>query len=202
MAATFLLLELLDPTVNAFLWTIREVLAGEKKVRTPIHITVRGPYEGDVPRSALASARDALQHDVLRIAGVGRFSNQEDQVVFFRVDSPNLRSVWWKPSFPIEQFGFAPHISVYRGNDAEFADRVQMFLEDEHVELFCAEHRLVWYESGQPNLLSPLIPSVGDLDDLTRSERVDFALLDRLRDTVESYRARKRFAGMIRHKRT
>lgn len=191
MSARFLLLEIVDPAVNAFLWRIREILSG-KKPKGPIHLTLRGPYEDEWPKDALERARRTLRHDVLRIAGVGRFSNANDEVVFFRVDSPHLRKVWWKPSFPISRYGFEPHISLYRGPDAELANLVAGFLSDERIELHCAEHRLVWHESKQRNMLALPEPTVGAIDDLYNSNRIDVSVLDRLIDLTDRYHIEKR----------
>lgn len=187
MASHFILLEILDPAVNAFLWRIRTILGG-RKANAPIHLTLRGPYAGERPTAALQSARAALRHDVLKIAGVGRFSNTNDEVVFFRVDSPHLRSVWYKPTFPIERYGFEPHISVYRGQDAALADAVSMFLQEERIELLCAEHQLVWHQSGQLDLLSQPTPTVGAMQDMYASNRVDPDILDRLQDLIDRRR--------------
>ncbi|MGE3188711.1 MAG: 2'-5' RNA ligase family protein [Vicinamibacterales bacterium] len=188
MAVHFLLLELTDPVVNAFLWRVRHILTGHYG-KGPIHVTLRGPYEGDSPRKVLEDARAKLKYDVLRIAGVGRFSNPGEEVVFFRVDSPHLREVWWKKSFPIERYGFEPHVSVYRGHDADFADEAAAILREEHVELMCAEHRLVWYKTKQPDLFTPSSPSVGAMVGLEQSGRT--AILDRVERRVDSYRARQ-----------
>lgn len=189
MPKHFVLLEILDPAVNAFLWKIRDILGG-KKSESAIHLTIRGPYQ-ERPPGVLQAAQNALRYDVLRITQPGRFSNAQDEVVFFRVDSPNLRSVWYKPSFPIERFGFKPHISVYRGHDRDLADSVCALLSQEHVTLLCAEHQVVWYQSGQPSLLSPRVPTVGAMEDMYLSNRIDVTLLDRLEEMVDKHRQRQ-----------
>jgi hypothetical protein len=186
MAVHFLLLELTDPLVNAFLWRVRHILTGHYG-KGPIHVTLRGPYEGESPRKILEDARETLRYDVLRIHGVGRFSNPGEEVIFFKVDSPHLRDVWWKKSFPIERFGFEPHVSVYRGNDAHFADAAAALLADEQIDLKCAEHRLLWYRTKQPDLFTASTPSVGALIGLEQSGKT--AILDRLERQVESYRS-------------
>src|SRR5262245_1275972 len=122
-AATFLLLELLDPEVDFLLSGIKEILSGSRQTR-PTHLTIRGPYEGPVPRSTVERCRRMLKYDVIRIAGVGRFRNKQEEVVFLKVDSPHLREVWWKPDFSIREYGFEPHVSLYRGRDALFANLV------------------------------------------------------------------------------
>jgi len=186
MAAEFMLVEFLDPTVNSFLWRAREIL-GSRRSRSPIHLTIRGPYSSR-DNDALARTTEALRYDVFRIWGGGRFSNAGDEVAYINVDSPNLRCVWWKPDYPIERYGFFPHVSLYRGRDREFADAVKDFLEREHVELFCAEHQVAWYEPTQPSLLSRREPTIGDMVDMDTSKRVDVTILDRLQELVDGYR--------------
>lgn len=186
MARYFVLLEILDPAINAFLWKIRQILNGRRS-SAAVHLTLRGPYEEPVP-GVLRATQSALKYDVLRISEPGRFANPDGEVVFLRVDSPNLRSVWWKPSFPIERFGFAPHISLYRGTDSGLAAKIHDFLATERFSLLCAEHQIVWYQSGQPNLFSPRDPTVGDMEDMFTSNRIDVTLLDRLEDLVGKHR--------------
>ena len=190
MAAVFLLLELTDPTINAFLWSIRRILTG-RHGQGRIHVTLRGPYEGKPSSTVLNKARAALKYDVLRIADVGRFSNADGEVVFLRVDSPHLRSVWWKPTFPIERFGFEPHISIYRGRDAEFANSAAEFIATERLELNCAEHRLTWHCPREPGLFRRREPTVGELSNLQESGRIDPAFLNRLEEFVDGYRGRR-----------
>jgi hypothetical protein len=189
MPANFLLLEIADPAVNAFLWRMRETLSGKGK-RSPVHVTLRGPYDGTTPRDAMDKARRTLQGDVLRIHGVGRFSNPDGEVVFLHVDSPHLREVWWKPSYP----GFQPHISIYRGSDKGLADAVELFLAEENLQINCAEYRLIWHVSKQPGLFSTGEPTVGAMQLLIETSRFDPALLDRLSDRVDQYRQRRRLA--------
>lgn len=195
MAAGFVLLELQDPEVASFLWTVRSILSG-RNVTGPIHVTLRGPYSEAPPRDELEGYAQALRYDVLRIAGVGRFSNPSDrkqpEVVFFKVDSPNLRSVWWKKSFPIKKHGFAPHISVYRGNDSDLADLAHATLDAERIDLACAEHSILWYQAGQRDLFARNVPTLGEVVNLEHSTRVDIGTLERLREVVDSYHAKKR----------
>ena len=148
----FVLLEIRDPEVNAFLWDVKKLLMGTRDSR-PVHLTIRGPYVGRVPRGVLARCRNVMRHDVLRIADVGRFRNPIEQVVFFRVDSPNLRKVWWKPHYPIKD-GFTPHISVYRGADHGFADEVATLLRRQKVDLKCAEFSFSTRIAKQGSLLN------------------------------------------------
>lgn len=193
MSSGFILLEIADPSVAAFLWSVREALSGERLAGGPIHVTLRGPYEGAPPNRAIENVRRQLRHDVLEVAGVGRFSNADDprrgEVVYFRVNSPHLRKAWWKPSFPIGIHGFEPHISVYRGSDALLAERAAVLLDEARICLRCAEHRVVVHVTGQPSMFRRHVPSVHDVARLVDSTELDFTVVERLRELVERHKA-------------
>lgn len=147
MPGRFVFLELTAPEVASLLRRMQWILSGVEP-RRPVHLTLRGPYRRQVPPGVLRNLRATMQGDVLRVGGVGRFTNQDEKVVFLRVDSPNLRKVWWKPSYPIKDYGYAPHVSLYRGSDARFARRVADFLEREALNLPCAEYELTVHRRG------------------------------------------------------
>ncbi|MGH8593576.1 MAG: hypothetical protein ACREV3_06885 [Gammaproteobacteria bacterium] len=135
MAKFFIFLEITDPEINALIWAITEIVTGQRPTQ-PFHMTVRGPYEE--PISKLESFQDIMKDDVLEIGQVGRFSNPNEETVYFPVNSPNLRRIWWKPDFSIGKFGFNPHISLYRGRDREFANRIkEISREGEDKSVMC-----------------------------------------------------------------
>lgn len=153
----FVFLEITDRNLNFLFSAIAQAVYGERPVQ-PTHLTIRGPYAGRVPDGVVQHCRSILAHDVLRIADVGRFRNASEEVVFLRVDSPNLRRVWWKPDYPISKFGFNPHISLYRGRDIALAEALESFFRHEGIELFCAEFRLVSAITRQQEMLVPPVP--------------------------------------------
>ena len=182
--AGFVFLEITQPEIRALLWRMQCILSGAEP-RHPVHVTLRGPYVG---RIILNRSREALCNDTLRIGGVGRFRKPEE-VVFLRVDSPNLRKVCWKRDYP-KKDGHEPHISLYRGRDSAFADRVADFIARESLELFCDEYRL-WVHRR----LSLHLDSSEDKEAGLREESVAFQslqieprLLTRLRQFVDDYR--------------
>ena len=183
----FLFLEITQSPIRSLLWRIQGMLAG-KEPRKPVHLTLRGPYEREIGEETIRKHRDALRSDVLRIGGVGRFSNPREQVVFLHVASPNLRAVWWKPTYPIRDHGFTPHISLYRGDDAVFADQVADFLEHEQLELLCTDYVLkVYQRHGLPFVAErPETPSLARWP--ATLGRVDPLLLRRLQRLVDEYR--------------
>jgi hypothetical protein len=138
----FLFLEILDRDVNAFYEDVIARITGHPPVKPP-HLTIRGPYKNPIPREELEKFREAMRFAVLRIGGVGRFTNPSEEVVYIRVESPQLRTIWWKPDYPISAYGYNPHISLYRGPDHALADRLASFEPLTEVVFNCAEYRIV-----------------------------------------------------------
>lgn len=156
--AGFVLLEITQPEIRSLLWHIQWILSG-KEPRHLVHVTLRGPYMRRIAPDVLERSKETLCQDTLRIGGVGRFRNPEE-VVFLRVDSPNLRKVYWKRDYP-KKLGYEPHISLYRGHDATFADRVAGFLSREALEFSCADYRLWVHRSAGLHLESSDARAIG-----------------------------------------
>lgn len=182
--ASFIFLEIVDREINHLLATMTEILTGIRTTE-PAHLTVRGPYQHDPSEGTIRRLREQMRHDVLRIGGVGRFENPGEQVVFLRVDSPNLRRIWYKPDYPIGSYGFTPHISIYRGPDDCLAGLLEEFLVREDLVLHCAEFRLVQRLTRQGVLFTDEVPGT-PYSFRASGLRGDF--LDRLRAAVEAYR--------------
>lgn len=182
----FVFLEITDPRVGSLLWRMQWILSGVEP-RRPAHLTLRGPYRREVPPKVLNDLRAKLRGDVLHVGGVGRFENRDEEVVYLRVDSPNLRKVWWKPTYPIKDHGYAPHISLYRGHDAVFASSVADFLKCEALDLSCADYKLTVHRPGSlPFLDRPA--GVSAAGPLGGAGQVDSSLLERLGDVVNQHR--------------
>jgi hypothetical protein len=73
-------------------------------------------------------------------------------VVYLKIQHPQLRRLWWKPDYPIEQFGFNPHITIYAGRDSRAADLVERFLQRENLRIVCTEIRIVSHVSDHRDL--------------------------------------------------
>ena len=191
MAKQFVFLEILEPEINNLILAITEIVSGRRSTG-PAHLTVRGPYDGPISESVLAACRSAMRFDVLRIANVGRFSNLNEEVVYFQVDSPNLRKIWWKPKFAIGRYGFNPHFSLYRGKDRNWADLVAQFLEGERIELLCAEYRFISSATDQMQLLPPDIQTSQHFSSLLNTGRVHPTFLTRLTKLADQYKLRSK----------
>lgn len=140
--AYFLFLEIRDRDFNAFYDDVVLAISGQRPTKPP-HLTVRGPYRAPLSESDIAKHSAGMRNAVLEVKGLGRFSNPGQEVLYLSVDSPHLRDVWWKPDYPIERFGFHPHLSLYRGPDTALVDRLMSFRLLRELRFLCAEFALV-----------------------------------------------------------
>lgn len=187
--AHFLFLEILDPEINALISAITEIISGEKPEKTA-HLTVRGPYESPVPKKTLETCETAIKYDVLKISNIGRFTNPDEEVVYFQVESPHLRDIWYKPTFQISEFGFNPHLSLYRGKDPQLAELITSFLTGEKIELLCAEFRLVPYVTKQiPLIPLPDVKVYQSFPGLIGSGRIHETFISRLTRLTDQYKS-------------
>lgn len=153
MSNHFLFLEIRDSEICYLLHELRLRFNG-KPSKSNIHITVRGPYRHELRADDIRKFQQILEKDTIRISGVGRFEHSGSSVVFLRVESKHLESIWWKRDFPKQIYGFNPHISLYSGNDTLLADRVFNFLELEALCLETRQFELTPYVSNQYCLMS------------------------------------------------
>lgn len=145
-----LTLEIHDEAIRELFQTVRKHVSNGKVPKTP-HLTIRGPYSGHIPRNVPAEVARKLGGDVrFEVAGVGRFDSASEHVVYLNIidDNKKLRKVWWKPDFPLKDFGFKPHITVFRGSKAE-ADHVFDFLEKQHIYFSITTYKLRTDTIGQ-----------------------------------------------------
>lgn len=153
----FVFLELADRDLNFLFRGIYLAIAGALDNR-PAHLTLRGPYAGAVPPGTVQRCREQMKNEVLTIGGVGRFENRSEHVVYLAVRSPRLRSVWWKPDYPIGTYGFNPHLTLYRGTSTALATAVERFFLHEDLKAHCAEYRIVSVLTKQEEMLMPRVP--------------------------------------------
>lgn len=139
-----------DPYVVGVLDFLCETLNG-RRWRQPPHLTIQGPLHDRPSASHLKSIEAALGGEPMLIANPGMFRTKKGAAIFLRVNSPGLRHVWNKPDFPIEKFGFNPHLTLYDGSDVAKAERGFRFLSSgkHRVELMCREYSVVPYTAKQ-----------------------------------------------------
>lgn len=164
---------------------------GNSKTESGIHITVRGPYSGRIPKKSIAKFEDIIRRDPILIRGIDVFQNQEENVVYIRAHSDSLKKIWWKPDFPVKKFGFNPHITLHKTPDVEFAKIISDFLKKENIELICHEFRLIPFTSKQGDFFSfDPDPQNRYLSELSNQEFVHMDILHRAASVVEEYRRR------------
>lgn len=180
--AEFVFLEITDRDLNYLFSGITEVITGQRP-KTTAHLTLRGPYSGKVPRKTLQKCREILHHQVLLLEGVGIWHNPREHVVFLGVNNPALRRTWWKPDFPIKDYGFTPHLSLYRGTDSVLASKIETFFRREGMSLNCAEFRVSTHVTKQQMIFKKKVPRA-----LVDTGRVRENILDRLQVVVRRHR--------------
>lgn len=153
MAKRFLFLEITDPEIVGLISGLREV-AMEQKPRSGVHITVRGPYHRMIPLAQVEQYRQILMSHPVLLDGIGQFQSGEQHVVYIKVKHPKLRQVWWKPDFPVRDFGFNPHVTIYEGPDAARAARIQSFLKRERLKFLTTNFRVTPYVSDHPDFFA------------------------------------------------
>lgn len=151
----FVFLELMDQEINSLLLSLRRIFM-EETPSTNIHITIRGPYEDEPTPAEIETFHARLNkrlqdsRETLLIHGVRAWKTEPDMHhVALRLQCEALKSVWWKPDYPIEKFGFNPHITLYSGRDRRLSQAVAEFLTNEELAVICREFRIGTHISGQ-----------------------------------------------------
>lgn len=188
--AYFVLLELLDPDINALLAGLRR--AFDCPARGPgIHITLRGPYYNynKITKEDISGFERTLSQDPITIQGIDMFQNETENIVYIGAYSNSLKQVWWKPDFPFKDFGFHPHISLYKTPDLAFARTISDFLRGEGIKLLCNDFRLTTYTSKQQYLFpTDPLPHGRCFRRLSDLGLVHSDILHRATKLVEKYR--------------
>ena len=184
----FLLLEFLDSNINGLLSGLRRQFS-DRNYSTDIHITVRGPYSGGISGEIIRRYQSILSDKPLQIYGIGTFSNPGESVVYIKVaETRELRKICWKRDYP-KKFGFTPHISLYRGPDAQLAEVIRDFLCQEDIKLTCDRFRFTPFASRQEDMFTlPRVPTTEKhFLKLFDKHKVRPGILDRAGKIVESY---------------
>ncbi|MDM0122633.1 2'-5' RNA ligase family protein [Variovorax arabinosiphilus] len=150
--STLIFLEIKDIQAVDLLTRVRSALL-QRTSRSPIHITIRGPYKVPPPDQKLGDIWEIIEGEGVLLHGIGIFEFPDKHVVFLKSHSRAIRKIWWKRDYPIIRFGFNPHITLFEGSPSDAA-AVARFLQREQIELFCREFSLSTYQSWQDDLFS------------------------------------------------
>ncbi len=188
MSQQFLFLEITDLEINALFFRMKEIIypAG---IGSPLHLTMRGPYQDDIiPLESIQQWEMSLRQSPIVITNVGKFTNRDEYVVYYGIQHPGLRQLWWKPDFPIEKFGFNPHITIYKGFDAIFADLITAFLKKENIALLSDKFILTTHVSKQIDMFPQFESRETQFLNLVNRRVVSVTFLERLNRLVVNYK--------------
>lgn len=183
-ANILLFIELRNKSINLLLNSLREIF-NDRKSKSNIHITVRGPFKNKIIQETIDKIKEEIKYDVIKIEDIGYFVNDDQYVVFIKIDSPNLEKVWKKSDYPKYKHGFNPHISLYRGDDENKAMKIYNFLVSENISLLCEDYEFVTYDLNQRNLMDNEA-SGGTLEWLESSGRIKLGLVDRAKQLMRN----------------
>jgi 2'-5' RNA ligase len=93
------------------------------------HVTLQGPFKAPISRDFERRTRAKMpESHALSVNGVGTFKVGAKTVVYLKVaGDPIVRTMWFKPDFPVSKFGRNPHITIFKGSD-ECAAQVVEYL--------------------------------------------------------------------------
>jgi 2'-5' RNA ligase len=111
--------------------------------RTEAHITVRGPYRKRLPESDVSRYSDMIEGEHLRINKVDNFFAFGQNTVFFNCEeNDNLKKIWRKITYN----EFRPHITIYDGDDRDFAVELFQILGKAFRPFIYQVEKLSWLE--------------------------------------------------------
>lgn len=109
------------------------------------HVTVIGPLDDPLEQSKLDAYNLSLSKNSILLSGTGNFFGPMQNTVFFSCKASLLQQVWWKRDYPGE---FNPHVTIYDGDDRNFADRLHTVISRYSYSVLCGEDRLTMFEIG------------------------------------------------------
>jgi hypothetical protein len=148
--SNFVFLVLQDSSVIGVLEFMRQTLGGTWS--GPPHVTLQGPLPEKVTSERIENIRKILRNDMVLLANPGYFETPGKAVFFYSATSPNMRKVWYKPDYPIEKYGFNPHVTLYEGPEIDRVRRAAEFLRREPVEMICRNFDITAYVSKQQEM--------------------------------------------------
>lgn len=174
---SFVFLEIRDPEVFVLLNGLRREFG---QTVGPLHITVRGPYYETISVKDVKSWQRTVSMSPLVIQSAGIFENPNEAVAYVKADSIDLQKIWWKPDFPIEKYGYNPHITIYKGPDADFARKVFEFLKNEDLCISCHDVVVTTFVSKQQDMFpTEYDPGTNQFLELANKRKVRADILQR-----------------------
>ena len=130
-----------DDTIRLYINAIRVI--AEENQRSQVHITMRGPYKKQLPKKKLEELSTLIKGEEIFVINVGNFFNSNQNTVFFTcAETDNLRKVWKKTTYT----DFNPHLTIYDGDDNEYAKQLYSILKEQFVPYSFHIQELSWLE--------------------------------------------------------
>jgi hypothetical protein len=142
----FVFAEFGNEEVLDFLGKLRRSFTGTS-ISSPIHVTLRGPYDTPPSIAELQEMADLLPGYGVKISSHGYFATPKGFSVFVRAECSKFRELWDKPSFKVPLATIQPHITLYESPDRSAAAQVRDFLRTENLLIHTYSLYLSVYES-------------------------------------------------------
>ncbi len=189
----FVFLEFLESRVEGTLRELRDALQPWKKSKSPVHVTVRGPYKTEPDFEYLRALTTGVKGQGVRILGAGYFFHGKQFSVFLRAESAVFRELWWKPDFHGDLDTIQPHVTLFESTDRESASLALNFLKASRISIHTTSVQLSVYSSEQPDLFGTRpVDAVPPNIELRRDiVAIDDDVIPRARDLGERLNARR-----------
>lgn len=151
--------------------TIKKILDSMKLIADPLqrnfsHITVKGPYRNH-QRKRLVEDNKLIQGKEINVLGVGNFFIGKQNTVFLKCEEKKELYDIWKTKEEKTYNEFHPHITIYDGNDRNFASNLFEIINSHKVNFSFVVDKLDLYSSKDKTGLSNLETNV-DYNALTK----------------------------------
>ena len=180
-----------EPEIRSILNFAKFICSPNSK--TEAHITVRGPYKKRLSKKFIEECNKKIVNTKIYVDGLGNFFDSMQNTVYIDCESNDIESIWMKNGF-----GYNPHITLYDGNDNDFAYQLYNQLPKSGIEFyFTASELEVMYSSS--NSRNIFLTSRIDFDYIKSILNVEFDLFDVINlsnfEKVELIREVLEFAG-------
>lgn len=110
------------------------------------HLTVKGPYFSKQLKK-LSEDKQLIEGKSIEIIGVGNFFSEHQNTVFLRCENKiELRQIWQSKETKTYKT-FHPHITIYDGDDSDYANHLFNTLDSHHINLHLEVGKLDLYST-------------------------------------------------------
>jgi len=176
--------------------SVKSILDGMRLIADPSqrnfsHITVKGPYITRQKKRLLEDNK-LVKGQAIQVLGAGRFFADEQSTVFFRCeDNEELYKVW-KSKKERTYKKFHPHITIYDGDDRDFARKLYEAINSFNIHFYLMARELEIYASAHKKHMYNLKTQV-DYSFISEVTKIDIS-----QDNVDNLSSRQRITAIRR----